>query len=122
MNGLKSSDGLGTVSRKKGLIVGAIASLVFIISVVAGAERIGTALALSVLVVSCVGIICWPLNNGMAFYLYVVAVSGVHLVASFAFADSVNGKVTYLLVPFIFVDIFVNVYLLKGICGYKTND
>jgi hypothetical protein len=122
MNDQKSSDELGTISRKQGFIVGAIAAAIFIASVVAGFERIGTALALSVLVIVCVGIICWPLRSRTAFYLYLALISGIHLIVSFTLADSVNGKLTYMLVPFIFIDIFLNVYLLKAIVGPRSSN
>jgi len=72
-------------------------------------------LALSFLVVCCVTIICWPLRNGQAFFPYLVFISGVHAVASFTLASHVGGKLTYVLAPFIFVDIFANVYALRWI-------
>jgi len=116
-----SHDGLGTISRKQGLVVGIAAAGIFGVSVAFGSEPIGTALALSFLVICCVTIICWPLRDGQAFFPYLALISGVHAVASFTLASGVGGKLTYVLVPFIFVDIFVNVYALKWIIGRSSS-
>lgn len=102
-----SPDGLGTISRKQGLIVGIAAAVIFGISVAIGSESMGTALALSFLVICCVMIICWPLKEGRAFFPYLAIISVAHVAASFTFASNVEGKLTYVLVPLIFLDIFL---------------
>lgn len=116
-----SPDGLGTISRKQGLIVGIAAAAIFGVSVAIGSEPIGTALALSFLVICCVMIICWPLREGRAFFAYLALISVLHVAASFTFASNVAGKPTYMLIPFIFIDIFANVYALKWMVGRSSS-
>jgi hypothetical protein len=93
MNGSPATDSLGTISRKQGLVVGLLAAAIWLIALAAGDERLGTALALSVLCVSCVAIICWPLRLHSGFYAYVVVVSVMHMAASLMLSDRIVGKI-----------------------------
>ncbi|WP_448658099.1 hypothetical protein ACPVPU_11620 [Sphingomonas sp. CJ99] len=108
---------LGTVSRKQGLTVGVGAAALFIASLFIWQEPVATTLSLSFVIVCCVSIICWPLRHEKAFSPYMISISILHVAASFMISPYVEGKLTYLLTPFVFLDIFANVYALKWMIG-----